>query len=132
MKFQEARGVVGVLLAFYPRVSLRSESVDAWATALSEFEAPDALAAVNELARASKFFPALAEVLDSTRNARTQRLPGLRGAAPAADVGEWYPFARFLAEHPEMRPRVEALEGSWVGSLFADILRREIELGRAA
>jgi hypothetical protein len=125
----EARGVIGVLLAFYPRASLRAESVDAWATALSEFQTQDALAAVNELGRSSKFFPSLAELLDSTRQASAQRIPRQQASALSGSAGEWYPFARFLAEHPEMRPRVEALEGSWIGSIVADILRRE--MGRA-
>ena len=129
MNLIEGRGVVGVLLAFYPRIRFERESVEAWGTALADYDLDNALAAANELGRTSRFVPTLAELLDATRRARRERLREEPAALPAATERP-YPFARFLADYPEMRARVETLDGSLFGAVFAQILREE--LGRAA
>ena len=70
-----------------------SETVEAWAVALGEYETQDALAAVNASARTSKFLLSLAELIEATNRTRIGRL----GERPALDglirlgisFGEW-------------------------------------------
>jgi hypothetical protein len=73
MTLDEARGVVVALAAYFPRASFPEATRLAWAAALGEHDAVDALAAVNDLGRSSKYLPSLAELLEATRTARRDR-----------------------------------------------------------
>jgi hypothetical protein len=130
MDHAKARSVVAALFAYFPRAKEPEEvTLQAWAYALAEYEVVDALAAANELGRSSRFFPSLAELLDATRRARTERIGYERPELPSSEPKP-YPFALFLAEHPDIVPRVLALQGSLMGEVVAGLLARE--LGKAA
>lgn len=107
MNVTEARGVVGVLIAYYPTKRFERESVEAWAAGLAEFEVVDALAAANELGRTSKFLPSLAELIGATNLARIRRLDeqGTR-RLPEPAGGPWITFETWLADYATEAERV--------------------------
>jgi hypothetical protein len=126
--FDQALGIVAALAAYFPRSRIADETRTAWAAALAEHDVLDGLAAANALGRSSRFLPALAELLDETRRAQAARI----GSVPALpeQLPEPYPFALFLAEHPEIKSRLLALQGTLFGAVFAEILRGEIASAR--
>ena len=91
MMLEQALGIVASLVAYFPRARIPDESRAAWATALTEHDAIDALVAVNELGRSSIYLPSLAEVLAACRAARRDRLANLPDRmllAPGRTVAE--------------------------------------------
>jgi hypothetical protein len=125
------------MLASYKRVELSDETAALWAESVSKFEVEDGLEAVHILGESSTFMPALAEILDTIRECRNDRLTRDRVAAlPSTGQGGRYTFSRFLSENPEARARIEALQsrprhpalepGSAGESGIAAILRGEL------
>jgi hypothetical protein len=100
----EARQVLAVLLAYFPRMTLPPETVGAWASGLAPFDVRDAVVAANEIGRHSKFWPTLAELIAETKAQRSDRLVSEpQPELPAS--GPFCSFEEFLAANPDMAER---------------------------
>lgn len=124
----EALRIVAMLTAYH-RQELSNETALLWAQEIVEFELEDAMEATRLLGIAVKFMPSLATFIEAIRECRNERR-AKEGNRPMLQQ-PYYPFTQYLAEHPEMIERAKALQGTWPGDMFTELLRGEIAHGKA-
>lgn len=110
MTAAEARRVLAVLLAYFPRMTLPPETIAAWASGLAPFDVRDAVGAANEIGRLSKFWPALAELIAETRAQRNDRLAREPQPQLPEPTGPFCSWDEFLAARPDMAERWRKVE----------------------
>jgi hypothetical protein len=128
----ESVRLVAMLGAYFGR-EIDAETAALWTQTLVGFELVDGMDAVQLLGATSRRFPTLADLSDTIREFRADRLKSL----PKTSVlPPRYTLSQFLSDHPDMRKRFEALsdsapEGNPIVPTLAWILEDEIAGGSA-
>ena len=131
MKQSEAARVVAMVAAYWPGTDLRDETAQLWEAELLPFEMADGMDAARQLGRSARFMPSLSDFRDAIVEVRDDRLRTFHRALGTGETRR-YTFTQYLAEHPEMVPRVVALsqrkdgKPSLMSTTFASVLKGEI------
>lgn len=110
MTHPEAIRLVAMLAAYW-RTDVPDETAALWANRLIEFETQDGMEAAHIIGGSGRFFPSLADFVDTIRECRRDRILAEHRELPAeSHPRAFYPFAQFLADYPEWADRVRALD----------------------
>lgn len=124
MNITEAKAVIALLSAGFPRDPMPPSTVSLWASKLTAYDYDDAEQAARDVVEAFDRMPSLKTFTDAIYELRKHRWASV--ALPAGPVGGGIHFAEFVAQNPDVRERIEAMQGSLMGDLFAGILEREL------
>lgn len=95
---------MGVVAATWPSANVQADTINAYATFLSDVDYQDAFAAVGKLAATSKFLPSVAEIRETAAEIRLE--------LPSAFVA-WEQFTARSEMHPLVRRVAKAMGGWW-------------------
>lgn len=133
MTSAEAVRLIAMLGAYYSR-EIGEDTAGLWAQSLVEFEVQDGMEAVHILGAGGRFLPSLADLTDTIRECRNDRLLAARSALPVASDGRGVTLGAFLRDNPDMAERVKALDDvpektGPAGAAVRDALAKILEAG---
>lgn len=119
MEPSEAQLVIALLQASYPNKPIPDSSLALYAQELLPYRFETAQAAVRNLARTSKFLPALSEILEEVMDEAERRAFEARLAHP--------PIAELEVDAQPVSPEQKAREREMVKQLLANYRKRSLQ-----
>lgn len=104
MNTPQAKAVIALLSAAFPREPMPDSTVEMWAAQMTEIEYEDAKEAVSDLLVSVDRMPSLNQLLLAARQAKVDRYPELPDTTPEGPT-----FREWLDENPEYRKRLDGI-----------------------